>query len=76
MDSPAGFARWVGRLLREADTPVPPPAGRVHSTYWWITEGDSYLGAISLRHELNDSLLDHALSPADDMPTGWRSALR
>lgn len=57
VDSTAGFARWVGRLLREADTSVAPAEGRVHCTYWWITEGDSYLGAISLRHELNDFLL-------------------
>lgn len=57
VDSAAGFAAWAGRLLREADTSVPPAEGRVHCTYWWITEGDSYLGAISLRHELNDFLL-------------------
>lgn len=56
VDSAAGFARWVARLLREADTSVPPAEGRVHGTYWWITEKDTYLGAISLRHELNDFL--------------------
>jgi len=28
--------------------------GRVHATYWWIVEDDTYLGAISLRHTLND----------------------
>jgi predicted acetyltransferase len=57
VDSAAGFAAWAGRLLREADVSVPPAEGRVHCTYWWITEGESYLGAISLRHELNDFLL-------------------
>jgi predicted acetyltransferase len=57
VDSAAGFAAWTGRLLREADTSVLPAEGRVHCTYWWITEGDSYLGAISLRHKLNDFLL-------------------
>jgi predicted acetyltransferase len=55
--SPAGFATWVGRLRREADTSVPPAAGRVHCTYRWIVEGDVVLGAIALRHELNDFLL-------------------
>ena len=55
--SPEGFAASVGRLRREADTSVPRPAGRVHCTYWWIVEGDTVLGAIALRHRLNDFLL-------------------
>ena len=55
--SPAGFETWVGRLQREADTTVPATAGRVHCTYWWIVGGDTILGAIALRHGLNDFLL-------------------
>jgi len=31
--------------------------GLVHATYWWIVEQDTYLGAIALRHRLNDFLL-------------------
>lgn len=54
--SAEGFAAWVGRLRRESDTTVPPPPGRVHCTYWWIVEGGTVLGAIALRHELNDFL--------------------
>jgi predicted acetyltransferase len=57
VDSAVGFARWVARLHREADLAIPPDAGRVHATYWWIAEDDSYLGAITLRHALNDFLL-------------------
>ncbi|HEY7325056.1 MAG TPA: GNAT family N-acetyltransferase [Streptosporangiaceae bacterium] len=57
VDSLEGFARWVTRLRREADPAIPPSAGRVHATYWWIAESDTYLGAITLRHALNDSLL-------------------
>ncbi len=53
VDSAAGFAAWVSRLHREA---VAPDEGRVPATYWWIVEGDTYLGAITLRHELNDFL--------------------
>jgi predicted acetyltransferase len=53
-----GFAAWVGRLTREGDVSVPLAPGRVHATYWWITEGEEYLGAITLRHTLNDFLLD------------------
>lgn len=56
VDSATGFALWVGRLLRQADTSVPVSEGRVHATYWWIAENDAYLGAITLRHELNDFL--------------------
>ena len=33
-------------------------AERVHATHWWIVEGDSYLGAVDLRHYLNALLLD------------------
>ncbi|MEU8239770.1 GNAT family N-acetyltransferase [Actinoplanes missouriensis] len=54
--SPAGFATWVSRLLAEEDTSIPPAEGLVHCTYRWIVDGDDYLGAISLRHTLNDFL--------------------
>jgi predicted acetyltransferase len=58
VDTPACFSVWVERLLREADTSTPAGEGRVHANYWWVTEGGStYLGAISLRHELNEFLL-------------------
>jgi predicted acetyltransferase len=60
VDTPDGFAAWVARLHREADPAIPPGPGRVHATYWWITEDDTYLGAITLRHELNDFLLQVA----------------
>ena len=48
---------WVERLRQEADTSVPAREGRVHATYWWVAQGGTYLGAIALRHELNDFLL-------------------
>ena len=57
VDTPAGFSSWVERLLQEADTSIPAREGRVHATYWWVAQGGTYLGAISLRHELNDFLL-------------------
>jgi len=52
-----GFAAWVGRLRRLEDVTVVPPEGMVHCSYRWIVEDDRVLGAISLRHELNDFLL-------------------
>lgn len=57
VDSAAGFARWVARLLRDGDVSVPPEVGKVHATHWWVVEDGQYLGAIALRHELNDFLL-------------------
>lgn len=57
VDTADGFAAWVQRLHRAADPSVPPAGGRVHATYWWVAEGETYLGAINLRHTLNDFLL-------------------
>ncbi len=57
VDSPDGFAAWVRRLNDQADPAKPLDAGRVRCTYRWIVEGDQVLGAITLRHELNDIAL-------------------
>jgi predicted acetyltransferase len=57
VDSPSGFAAWIGRLVAEADPSVPPAPGRVRASYFWVVEAGSYLGAITLRHELTDFLL-------------------
>jgi predicted acetyltransferase len=56
VDSRDGFAAWVRRLLGASDPTVPLPEGVVPCTYWWIVEDGEVLGAISLRHELNDFL--------------------
>jgi predicted acetyltransferase len=56
VDTSSGFSAWVERLRRESDTSVAPEDGKVHATYWWIVEGNTYLGAITLRHDLNDFL--------------------
>ena len=56
--SAEGFAGWVERLRQQSDPNVPLPEGRVPAEYWWIVDGDTYLGAITLRHELNDFLLE------------------
>jgi predicted acetyltransferase len=58
VETPAGFAAWTERLRHCADPAVAPAPGRVHSTYRWVVEHDTYLGTIDLRHELNDILLD------------------
>jgi predicted acetyltransferase len=55
VDTRAGFAVWLGRLRGQSDTSLPPEAGMVHATYWWIVQA-TYLGAITLRHDLNELL--------------------
>lgn len=57
VDTVEGFAAWVDRLCRESDPSAPVEPGWVHASYWWIVEDGTYLGAISLRHTLNDFLL-------------------
>ncbi|MBL7259288.1 GNAT family N-acetyltransferase [Paractinoplanes lichenicola] len=58
VDSEPGFAAWVADLHAQADETIPPAADWVHCTYRWIVEDDDYLGSISLRHTLNDMLLE------------------
>ena len=57
VDTPQGFSDWVERLHRQSDRSRPVDEGRVHATYWWIVEQGAVVGAIDLRHELNDFLL-------------------
>ncbi|MCT4357600.1 GNAT family N-acetyltransferase [Streptomyces sp. Je 1-79] len=54
---PEVFASWVGRLREQADRTRPLAPGWVHATHWWVVEDGAYVGAIDLRHELNDFLL-------------------
>ncbi len=58
LGAPEGFALWVDLLHRQSKASAPVGEGRVHATHWWIAEGDHYLGAIDLRHYLNDFLLE------------------
>ncbi len=54
--SEPGFAAYVADTLAEAERPRRP--GLVRQTTWWWTEGEDYLGRISLRHELTENLLE------------------
>ncbi len=58
LDSREGFASWVERLHEQSDRSLPVGPGRVHATHWWIVDGETYLGAIDLRHYLNAFLLE------------------
>jgi predicted acetyltransferase len=55
--SSAGFAAWVARLNAQSDPAQAVAAGRVHCAYRWIVEDGRVLGAIALRHELNERLM-------------------
>lgn len=57
VSTPALFSAWTQRLRHEADTSVLPQEGHVHAHYWWVAQGGTYLGCITLRHELTDFLL-------------------
>lgn len=58
VDSPAGFTTWVARLHAETRATEPMPDGRVPCSYWWMVDDGRVLGAIALRHQLNDFLAD------------------
>src|SRR5690349_13449141 len=55
-ETEAGFAAYVRETLAEAERPR--AEGVVGQTSWWWTEGEEYVGRISLRHELNERLRD------------------
>ena len=51
----ADFGTFVHNLLDESErTKVTP--GRVPASTYWLVEGDTFIGRISVRHELNDHL--------------------
>jgi uncharacterized protein (TIGR03083 family) len=55
-----GFARFAAAVASVADPATPLPAGFVHDTRLWLvdfgTPAPTYLGRISIRHELTDFL--------------------
>ncbi|MFZ0158563.1 MAG: GNAT family N-acetyltransferase [Kineosporiaceae bacterium] len=54
---PERFAGFVAHLRSLTDPDVVRPLGMVPDTKLWLTADGTYLGAVSLRHELNDFLL-------------------
>jgi predicted acetyltransferase len=57
-----GCAAFVAMLLPWADPSFELPEGRVHSDYYWITDGDApdeeVVGFLALRHALTPWLLE------------------
>lgn len=54
----ATFRRFVGALLDDALPESPRKPGYVPCTYLWIVDGDTFLGSLAIRHELNSFLLN------------------
>ncbi|MFE3998797.1 GNAT family N-acetyltransferase [Nocardioides sp. YIM B13467] len=48
--------RLVAKTARDRNLMIPPPAGRVHASSFWITDDGQVVGFIQLRHELNEFL--------------------
>jgi len=56
--SAAALAPEVDRLLAEVDPATAIPADRVHSSNYWIVDGDEFLGYLAVRHALTPYLLE------------------
>lgn len=56
--SEAGFAAYVERTKAMALEETARSTGWVPCSTWWWLEGATFLGRLSLRHRLNESLLD------------------
>jgi predicted acetyltransferase len=56
--SEAALAPEIARLLAEGDPATVLRPDRVHSTNYWIVEGEEFLGYLAVRHRLNDFLLE------------------
>jgi predicted acetyltransferase len=54
----AGCRVIVDHLNAQADPAVEMPEGKVHCTYFWITDGDEFVGYLALRHALSPWLLE------------------
>lgn len=53
-----GCREVVAHLRSYADPERDLPDGRVHCTYFWIVEGDEFVGYLALRHALTPWLLE------------------
>ena len=52
------FRRFIDALINDALPGNPRKPGYVPCTYLWIVEGETFLGSLAIRHELNDFLLN------------------
>ncbi|MFI8995193.1 GNAT family N-acetyltransferase [Streptomyces sp. NPDC053542] len=57
-DDPVVFSRYTDWLRSMTREEVVRPMGYVPCTNLWYVDGDTFLGRLGLRHELNDFLLE------------------
>lgn len=57
LESPAVFAEYAAFIAAQRYEDAPRPSTYVPCTQLWMTDGEEYLGSISLRHRLTDGLL-------------------
>lgn len=57
--TPEGFASYVDHLVADSMETAGRPVGHVPSTTLWWVDGDEFLGRLSIRHRLNDGLLEY-----------------
>ena len=55
---PDAFAAFVAAVLADAREETPRPFRHVPCTHLWWVDGEVYLGRLSIRHRLNEFLLD------------------
>lgn len=58
LEDDQSFRRFVDALVNDARPESPRKTGYVPCTYLWIVDGDTFLGSLAIRHELNDFLLN------------------
>ena len=58
LEDDQSFLRFVDALVNDARPESPRKPGYVPCTYLWIVDGDTFLGSLAIRHELNDFLLN------------------
>lgn len=58
LQDPDVFGLFVDELVAAALPDSPRKPGYVPCTYLWIAEGGTVVGALAIRHELNDFLLN------------------
>jgi predicted acetyltransferase len=52
------FSGFVDALINDPLPESPRKPGYVPCTYLWIVEGETFLGSLAIRHELNDFLFN------------------
>lgn len=54
----AGFDEYVRALIADTRPETPRPVGMVPTTTLWFVDGDTWLGRLSIRHQLTPRLME------------------